>query len=401
MSNDLPAYVTGLTIEGTDVQRADLSVHLDVIVGLNDGLNVRGKDTIVPGLAGRTLRNRKRDTRDLIVAGVVQGTGSTEGDRLSSAQTLRDELVALFDPTGVVTISGQTADGQTRSIDARPGPIVWNGSDSVYGVWNVSIALESVVPDWTLGTVTPVPDPVSPPPPDSGGVLTDLTHFTLIFAKHYGTGGDTFRQSDYYAYPSTWGDTRWNQGDHTNGGKYSGFSNVSQTSDGLLISLLRDGSNQPRSTALVPLPGGVSNQLYGRYYVRFKSANRGLHWKTAWLLWPQSNVWPRDGEIDFVEGNLSATIGAFMHRQGATSGSDQAAWSSAVTYAAWHEVVLEWTPTRCEVFIDGASIGSTATRIPNTPMHLVLQTETALDSGTPAATASIVLGDIGIWSYTP
>ena len=38
-------------------------------------------------------------------------------------------------------------------------------------------------------------------------------------------------------------------------------------------------------------------------------------YKVAWLLWPKSGVWPRDGEIDFPEADLIGTISAFMHRQ--------------------------------------------------------------------------------------
>ena len=65
----------------------------------------------------------------------------------------------------------------------------------------------------------------------------------------------------------------------------------------------------------------------------------GFGYKTAWLLWPRSEVWPRDGEIDFPEGDLDSTIHGFVHRQGATSGSDQYAVSTSATYTSWHTAV--------------------------------------------------------------
>jgi beta-glucanase (GH16 family) len=112
-------------------------------------------------------------------------------------------------------------------------------------------------------------------------------------------------------------------------------------------------------------------------------------------------VWPRDGEIDFPEGNLTGTIHAFMHRQGATSGSDQDAFTTGVTFVAWHTAVIEWTPTRCEFFLDGVSIGRATSRIPNTPMHWVIQSETALDGSSPAAEAAMQIDWLAAWRYAP
>jgi hypothetical protein len=66
-------------------------------------------------------------------------------------------------------------------------------------------------------------------------------------------------------------------------------------------------------------------------------------------------------------------------------------------------VALEWTPTRCAFFIDGRSIGRSTSRIPNTPMRCVLQTETELNSIYPAKTAvaNVQLDYIKVWKYTP
>src|SRR5437899_9711121 len=83
----------------------------------------------------------------------------------------------------------------------------------------------------------------------------------------------------------------------------------------------------------IPMVAGIgpriSAQLYGRYSIRFR-ADSAAGYKVSWLLWPQSEVWPRDGEIDFPEGDLNDIIYAFMHRLGATAGSDQDAFPSGV-----------------------------------------------------------------------
>jgi hypothetical protein len=127
----------------------------------------------------------------------------------------------------------------------------------------------------------------------------------------------------------------------------------------------------------------MQTMLYGRFAVRFK-ADLVHHYKTAWLLWPDSGNWPYDGEIDFPEGNLDGGVCAFMHRKGATSGSDQDAYCTSVPEAGvWHTAVIEWTASATSFYLDGTLIGRSTSRIPNTPMHWVLQTETDTDGIAP------------------
>jgi beta-glucanase (GH16 family) len=213
---------------------------------------------------------------------------------------------------------------------------------------------------------------------------------------------DTLDTSRYVAYLNGWGDTRYkNMGDTTNGGLYTGFDSLSVSGGILTIRLYRDANNRPRSAAFIPqLPGG-QDQLYGRYEVRFRSSLPATGWKVAWLQWPASGVWPRDGEIDFPEGNLTGTIYAFMHRQNGTSGGDQDVYATGTTFVDWHTAVLEWTPTRCEFYLDGTSIGRSTSRIPNTPMHWVIQSETALDGSIPAAEAAMQIDYLAAWRYQP
>jgi len=100
-------------------------------------------------------------------------------------------------------------------------------------------------------------------------------------------------------------------------------SKVVSVRNGLLNMYLHTENGTPMAAAILPiLPG---NHLYGKYTLRFRSdALSGF--KTAWLLWPDSENWPHDGEIDFPEGSLDDTIGAFLHPQNGRSGSDQDAY---------------------------------------------------------------------------
>jgi beta-glucanase (GH16 family) len=166
-------------------------------------------------------------------------------------------------------------------------------------------------------------------------------------------------------------------------------SKVMSNHGGILDLYLHTVNGVHRVAAPVPLlpasRGGHARGLrYGRFAVRFRAAQ--LHcYKTAWLLWPDSGVWPRDGEIDFPEGDLDSTIHGFVHYRNGTSGSDQYAMpDTGVAYKRWHTAVIAWRPRFVRFWLDGRKVGETRRRIPNKPMHWVLQTETGLSGCVPS-----------------
>jgi hypothetical protein len=72
---------------------------------------------------------------------------------------------------------------------------------------------------------------------------------------------------------------------------------------------------------------------------------------------------------------------------------------SAGTFGAWHEATIEWSPGRVEFFLDGVSIGAETARVPATPMHWVLQSETEV-TATPTpdtSTAGIEIDWVSVW----
>jgi beta-glucanase (GH16 family) len=184
------------------------------------------------------------------------------------------------------------------------------------------------------------------------------------------------------AYPSPWTDTSGN-------GNYAPGRVVS-IENGVMNLYLHTANGDHLVSAPEPVipgaPGSEGGQLYGRYAVRFR-AEAVPGYKTAWLLWPDSENWS-DGEIDFPEGNLTGTISAFMHHKGDPTAQD--AYPTKATYGAWHTAVVEWTPQSVTFYLDGTVIGrsTSAAEIPSTPMHWVLQTETQIDGGPPANSAA-------------
>lgn len=161
-----------------------------------------------------------------------------------------------------------------------------------------------------------------------------------------------------------------------------------------------------QSAVFVVAPGGVGNQLYGRYSICFRVPVTFNGWKLAWLRWPASGVWPRDGEIDFPEGALNSNIEAYMHWQGGASGGDQDGYTPGTPYGnGWHVATLEWLSTRCTFILDGTTIGNSTTtaHIPNTPMYWAVQTETnfaGYPSNMPSTTdqGNIEIDWLAMWS---
>jgi glycosyl hydrolase family 16 len=224
-------------------------------------------------------------------------------------------------------------------------------------------------------------DPSGRPAPSK-----DLPGWRLVFVDDFGARvplGRFGRSARWNPYPYPWRDTSKN-------GVYWPQRGLS-THDGVLDVWLHtekvDGADAHVVNAPQPvIPGVARGQLYGRYAIRFK-ADPVPGYKTAWLLWPDSGE-RAEGEIDFPEGNLTGTISAFLHPIDARSSSDKSSFATSATYRTWHTAVIEWLPGKCTFILDGRTIGVVTDRVPDTPMHWVIQTETQLSGGAPPDDAS-------------
>ncbi len=147
--------------------------------------------------------------------------------------------------------------------------------------------------------------------------------------------------------------------------------------------------------------GGVMNSggaqsAYGRYEVRFRM-DKAPGVKYAVLLWPDSGVWPADGEIDFAEdgGGLRASTAATVIYRESDGGTGKVQKSLTVDLSTWHTMGVEWEPGRLTYTLDGAPWATVdSDHVPTKPMNLVVQTEagscgrwmTCTDKTTPAVT---------------
>ena len=149
------------------------------------------------------------------------------------------------------------------------------------------------------------------------------------------------------------------------------------------------------------LVGDSQNQLYGRYSARMKVDSPNLsQYYVAWLLWPQSEVWPRDGEFDFPEGELSGTPKGYHHYAGAAAcpACQEAATNLPARFTDWHTYTIEWSPGRIRFLLDGAVVLDSPRNVADKPMRWQLQTET---KGTGPASGNLLVDWVSVWAYAP
>jgi hypothetical protein len=199
------------------------------------------------------------------------------------------------------------------------------------------------------------------------------------------------------AVSSKW--TAYDNGPDTFGNGWYAPQKVISIGNGMMNMHLHTENGRHLVSAPLPIIPGHANAYhgltYGRYAVRFR-ADAVAGYKTAWLIWPDSDNWA-DGEIDFPEGTLNGRIEAFMHHRGNPQAQDHFPTNS--TYAGWHTAVIEWTPQSVRFILDGVTIGTSTNSalIPNKPMHWVLQTETTPTGPTDTATGNVQIDWVAIW----
>jgi Glycosyl hydrolases family 16. len=105
----------------------------------------------------------------------------------------------------------------------------------------------------------------------------------------------------------------------------------------------------------------------------------GLGYGQALILWPDSNHWPEDGELDFAEAPTAAKESvAFTVHWGDNNRVDYARASGDFTQ--WHTYTVVWKADSVRMLIDDktyydSSTSSRNPQIPHSSMHLAIQQE--------------------------
>lgn len=114
-------------------------------------------------------------------------------------------------------------------------------------------------------------------------------------------------------------------------------------------------------------------QQYGRWEARVRS-QAGNGYGPVMLLWPDSEEWPEDGEIDMMEiPKGDRTKAYFTVHWGEDNEQDSA--SATGDFTQWHNFAVEWTPDHIIGYLDGVEFyrNEDSDANPPGPMHFVLQ----------------------------
>jgi len=152
-----PAAVIPLTFDSVDIQFADFGIFLEIREGLNEPAQVRGVDIIVPGADGRVARNRRKDTRRVVLAGWVMGNGTDTATARSNYRSNVETIETLFALDAAPAVLVATLEnGVQKSLNARTLNVIYSpqiASELDY----LTIELEAVGPDWAVGSITLTP----------------------------------------------------------------------------------------------------------------------------------------------------------------------------------------------------------------------------------------------------
>ncbi len=174
----------------------------------------------------------------------------------------------------------------------------------------------------------------------------------------------------------------WDSYEGQPGGEPNGLWKHSHTyvKNGVLtLAGYRDGSKFVTG-GVMAYGANVGQQTYGKYEVRFRM-DQGHGVKYAVLLWPKSERWPIDGEIDFAEdggGARDASTGTLHY--GASNSQIQKTLKG--NFSRWNTLGVEWSPGKLVYTLNGRPWASlTGAMVPHTPMNLAIQTQAGTCGG--------------------
>ncbi len=227
----------------------------------------------------------------------------------------------------------------------------------------------------------------------------DDSRWLLVFAEDFARPAElgTFLNATS-PYIADW--TTYDQGTRDTSGDGLYDPAIVSAHDSVLDLHLHTGDDgEPRGVVLVPCLDGSGRmdgaaQLYGRYAVRARS-DALPHFGLAFMLWSARDHWP-DGEINFPEGATGGVVHGFVHEIGHPE-RNALIVELTVSLTDWHEYVIEWTPGRVDLLLDGRVVG-TSDQSPAVPMRWTLQVGTTGGRPDPVVAGHLQIDRVAVWS---
>jgi len=230
--------------------------------------------------------------------------------------------------------------------------------------------------------------------------LGNITGWDQIFYDDFNTDASVGNFLSTYgtnwgAYPNPWTDTSGN-------GTYDPSKTLYVSNSKMYIHLHTESGTCYVSAPQPKLNGSNAfvGITYGRFQFRLRVVTANDKFKLAWLLWPDSDSWPDDGEINFPEGTTTSTINAYMHYARPAGGQDAFEGSTEV-FTDWHICTIEWTAGQVKFYLDGVLLGTSTSYVPSNPMHWVLQSETLVGGPAPDPADECLVEVDWVVAYAP
>jgi hypothetical protein len=97
------------------------------------------------------------------------------------------------------------------------------------------------------------------------------------------------------------------------------------------------------------------DQTHGRWEARVRTSGAG--WMSLFIIWPESDLWPDDGEYDWMEQRAGGSCyGGYLHYPGHTPIRQEVLPQNSVSCvdtSQWHHVAFEWAAGSMKGWVDG------------------------------------------------
>lgn len=324
--------------------------------------------------------------------------GSSAGKLMSTTQyadsTLANIATHYADPVTAKTVYRLTRDGADNHLAN------YIGDSSGYDPWSRSSTKFLYTKYNGAGSADP-----------NGSFNATASYFEDFANLGVGTGSATLAGTEWELYNSVgnagFGIRSPNQ--------IAVVSDVTATSNGKCMRITA------QNVGGVHYSGGAKLKLnhtaYGQYELRARCSDDASQVTSGVLLtWPQSNLWPQDGEIDFWETydhrDTRTPVQTNLHVLSPSAvlpydaGDDYLATThlwTGIDQSDWNKIVVSWTPTEIWMNVnDGAKVSITtdASIIPHTGMDLCIQLD-AWSSTPPSSPVTLDVDYIVIRDWIP
>jgi beta-glucanase (GH16 family) len=177
-------------------------------------------------------------------------------------------------------------------------------------------------------------------------------------------------------------------------------ANVAVADGTLLLSLTRHSESCGRKER--PYASGMVNSdgkfvfTYGLMEARIWLPGQGNQITNWPAFWADGQNWPKDGEVDVMEGLGGQACWHFEYWNGIPGNCVQGTFTSG-----WHTFAADWEPDAITYYYDGRAVGEVRSGITSAPMFLILNYAAAHEHGSPLQVPETMRIDyVRVWQHT-